>query len=270
MRGVHVIERGSGTPLVLVHGHGLDHRSLLPLDPVVEAAGGWRRIYLDLPGTAGTPIGDVAGTQDVVDAVLDELGRRLGDEPFAVLGMSFGGMVAREVAHVLRPQVLGVATVAGVFVAEHARRAVPPVTVLRTDPEALALVGPDAADYAELAVVQDVENARAFLAHVQPGIAAADDAALARIAARYALEREPEDAHPEPFTRPTLILTARQDQVVGYADAWDRHEHYPRATFVVLDAAGHNAHLDRPAVTAALVTDWLARVRADADRGMPT
>lgn len=262
VRDVHVIERGSGTPLVLVHGHGLDHRSLLPLDPVVEAAGGWRRLHLDLPGTAGTPIGDVASTQDVVDAVLAELGRRLGDEPFAVLGMSFGGMVARQVAHVLRPRVLGLATLAGVFVAEHARRAVPPATVLRTDPAALALAGAAADDYAELAVVQGVENARAFLEHLQPGIAGADDAGLARIAARYALEREPEDAYPEPFTQPALVLTARQDQVVGYADAWARVEHYPRATFVVLDAAGHHAHLDRPALTAALVADWLERVRA--------
>lgn len=267
---MNVVEHGTGTPLVLLHGFGLDHRVLLPLDPVLEAAGGWRRLYVDLPGAGGTPVGDVASTQDVVAAVEDELERRIGDEPFAVLGQSFGGMVARQVAHDLRPRVLGLATVAGVFVAEHARRAVPPVTVLRADPEALALVGPAAADYAELAVVQDVENARAFLAHVQPGIATADEVGLARIAARYALEREPEDAHPEPFAQPTLILTARQDQVVGYADAWDRHEHYPRATFVVLDAAGHNAHLDRPAVTAALVGDWLARVRADADGGMPT
>jgi len=261
---VNVIDRGSGTPLVLLHGFGLDHRALLPLDPVVEAAGGWRRLYLDLPGAGGTPAGDVASTQDVVAAVEEELDRRIGDQPFAVLGQSFGGMVARQVAHDLRPRVLGLATVAGVFVAEHARRDVPPATVLRTDPAAVALAGEAASDYAEDAVVQSEAHVRAFLEHVRPGLLAADTRALARIAARYALDREPEDADPEPFTAPGLVLTARQDHVVGYEDAWARRSHYPRTTFAVLDAAGHDVQLEQPAVTAALVADWLARMRADA------
>jgi pimeloyl-ACP methyl ester carboxylesterase len=32
----------------------------------------------------------------------------------------------------------------------------------------------------------------------------------------------------------------------------------------VLDAAGHNAHLERPDLTAALVKDWLIRTSAAA------
>ncbi len=250
--------------MVLLHGFGLDHRVLLPLDAVFASAGGWRRIYLDLPGTEGTPIGDVASTEDVVRAVEEELSRRIGDQPFAIVGQSFGAMVARRVAHDLRPRVLGLATVAGVFVAEHAHRVVPPVAILRADPAALALAGDAAEDYAEQAVVQSVANVTAFLAHVRPGLLGADQEGLDRIAARYTLDREPEDADPEPFTQPCLILTARQDQVVGYEDAWARREHYPRATFVVLDAAGHGVHLDRPALTAALLADWVGRVRAAA------
>ena len=265
---MHAIDVGTGTPLILLHGFGVDHRLLLPLDPTIEAAGGWRRIYLDLPGTAGTPIGDAASTRDAVDAVEQEIARRIGEEPFAILGNSFGAMIARQVAHDLRSRVLGLATLAGVFVAEHARRVVPPQTVLRTDPEALALagqVGQDAAaEYAEMAVVQTMENARAFLDHVYPGLRAVDEPGLERIAARYSLPQEPEDADPAPFTPPCLLITARQDQVVGYEDAWARREHYPRATFVVLDAAGHNAHLDQPVVTNALLMEWLGRVRAAA------
>lgn len=262
---MHAVDLGTGTPIVLLHGFGLDHRSLLPLDAVFEAAGGWRRLYLDLPGTQGTPIGDVASTQDVVDAVEEELDRRIGDQPFAILGNSFGGMVARQVAHDLKPRVLGLATVAGVFVAEHARRVVPPATVLRTDPAALELAGDAAQDYAEDAVVQSVAHAQAFLDHIRPGLVAADQEGLARIAARYALDPDPEDADPEPFTRPCLMITARQDQVVGYQDAWARQEHYPRATFAVLDAAGHGVHLDQPTLTAALIADWVDRVRAEGE-----
>jgi len=267
---MHTVERGAGTPLVMVHGFGVDHRILLSLDPVLDAVGGWRRIYVDLPGTAGTPVGEVAGTRDVVDAVEREIERRLGDEPFAILGNSFGGMVARQVAHDARARVLGLATLAGVFVAEDERRTLPPRTVLREDPEAVRTAGDAADDYVEMAVEQHVDGVRAFLAHVHPGLRSVDQAALERIAQRYTLDVEPEDASPEPFTAPALFVTGRQDHVVGWEDALPRLAHYPRATFAVLDAAGHNVHLERPAPAAALVVDWLERVRAARAGSGPT
>jgi pimeloyl-ACP methyl ester carboxylesterase len=257
-------DEGSGTPVVLLHGFGLDHRSLLPLGAVVERAGGWRRIHLDLPGTAGTPAGGIRSTQEVADAVVAEIRARLGDEPFAVLGNSFGGMIARHVAHELRPQVLGLATIAGVFVARHAGRTVPPRTVLRRDAAVEPILGDALAGYRDGAVVESAEGARAFLAHVLPGLASVDEVALARIQQRYALDREPEDAHPEPFLPPTLHLSGRQDEVVGHQDAARRLEHYPRATFAALDGAGHGILLEQPDLCAALIGEWLRRMRAEA------
>ncbi len=258
--GMHVVERGSGTPLVLFHGFGVDHRLLLPLDAAVQSAGGWRRLYIDLPGHGGSPAGEVASAEDVVVAVETELRDRVGDEPFAVLGNSFGGMIARRVAHDFRHRMLGLATIAGVFIANHADRTLPDRTVLVEDPSVLDELGEIAPQYAEMAVIQSRENARAFLEHAHPGLASADPTAAERISERYALAVEPEDASPAPFTQPALFITGRQDPVVGYHDAWARMEHYPRATFAALDAAGHNVHLDRSAVAQALVADWLARV----------
>ncbi|MCL3817942.1 alpha/beta fold hydrolase [Aeromicrobium wangtongii] len=259
---MHVVERGAGTPLVLLHGFGADHRLLLPLDGAIERAGQWRRLYVDLPGHGQTPAGGVASTEDVVAAVDAEIARRLGDEPFAILGNSFGAMIARRIAHDRRDQVLGLATVAGVFIAEHDHRTVPERVVLVEDAAVVAGLGDAAEAYAEMAVFQTAENAQAFREHAEPGEAAADHDAMGRIAERYELAEMPEEASPEPFVAPSLFVTARQDQVVGYEDAWARLEHYPRATFSVLDAAGHNVHLDRPPLVGALVTDWLERVVA--------
>ncbi|GAB2462055.1 pimeloyl-ACP methyl ester carboxylesterase [Conyzicola lurida] len=256
-------ESGSGTPLVLLHGFGLDHRSLLPLDPTFERSGDWRRIYLDLPGATRSPATGMKSTQDVADAVVAEITSRLGDEPFAVLGNSFGGMIARHVAHELRPQVLGLATLAGVFVAPHPQRTVPPRTVLHRDPDIEPLLGAALDQYREDAVVESTDDARAFLAHILPGIEGADAQAIDRIAAHYALDLEPEDAHPKPFVQPTLHLTGRQDDVVGYSDAWNRIDHYPRATYATLDAAGHNVVIEQAGLCSALVTDWLQRMRRE-------
>jgi pimeloyl-ACP methyl ester carboxylesterase len=254
-------ETGSGIPVVLLHGFGLDHRSLLPLDPTFERSGRWRRIYLDLPGATGSPAKAVASSQEVADAVVEEIRARAGAEPFAVLGNSFGGMIARYVAHELRSQVLGLATLAGVFVAPRDERTVPPRTVLRREPGIVPLLGAALAHYREDAVVESTADARAFLQYVLPGIDGADQRALDRIAESYSLDREPEDKHPEPFSQPALHLTGRQDDAVGYSDAWSRIGHYPRASFAALDAAGHNLLFEQPELCSALVADWLERIR---------
>ena len=259
---MHVVERGEGVPLILLHGFAVDHRMLLPLDPVFESAGEWRRLYFDLPATEGTPLGLVASAEDVVCMVEDEIRQLVGTGQFAILGNSFGGMIARRVVHDLRPQVLGLATLAGVFVAERERRVLPPRTILRQDSAVLARLGAAAEEFARIAVVQDARTAGAFAEHDWPGLASADQAGLAVIAERYALDREPEDASPEPFTQPCLFIAARQDHMVGYEDAWARIEHYPRATFAVLDAAGHNVHQEQPELTRAFLTDWLHRITA--------
>ena len=63
------------------------------------------------------------------------------------------------------------------------------------------------------------------------------------------------------FAYPTLIVTGRQDNVIGYLDAWSILEAYPRATFAVLDRAGHFLGLlERSDLFSNLVCDWLDRV----------
>ncbi len=56
-------------------------------------------------------------------------------------------------------------------------------------------------------------------------------------------------------------MTGRQDSTVGYARAWELLERYPRATFAVLDGAGHALPHEQPELLRALVTEWLDRVR---------
>lgn len=255
-------ENGSGRPLILVHGFGVDHQILLPLDDALTESG-WRRIYIDLPWI-GQSVSEAPDTcQGVADAVVDEIRDHLGDEPFAILGNSFGGMLARYVAHELAEQSLGLATLVGAFVADSAQRALPEHRVIVASAEAVHAAGEGAADYAELAVVQSSESARAFIELVVPGLKRANQAVLEQIAASYALDYEPEDVHPEPFDRPSLHIFGRQDQVTGYEDGLALRAHYSRGTFAVVDAGGHNVHLERPALVGALITDWLARIDAD-------
>jgi pimeloyl-ACP methyl ester carboxylesterase len=69
-----------------------------------------------------------------------------------------------------------------------------------------------------------------------------------------------------PFSKPTLIVVGRQDSVVGYRDAWDVIENFPRATFAVLDYAGHAIGFgERDTIFMALVNDWIDRLERDTE-----
>jgi pimeloyl-ACP methyl ester carboxylesterase len=59
---------------------------------------------------------------------------------------------------------------------------------------------------------------------------------------------------------PTLMVTGRQDSCVGYSDLWKIPEIYPRASFIVLDKAGHNLEIEQPILFNALVQEWLERI----------
>ncbi|WNM23293.1 alpha/beta fold hydrolase [Demequina capsici] len=263
---MHIVERGSGTPIVLIHGFGVDHRVLTSLDDVIANAGGWRRLYVDLPGHGRSAGDGVSSTDEVAEAVKAAIQDRLGDAAFAVIGNSFGGMIARRVAHDLRDRILGLATVAGVFIASVDDRTVPERSLVLEDAALVESLGDAGGAFADMAVVHTAENAQAFLRHVQPGLEAADQATMDRIADEYGFAEEPEEESPDPFTAPSLFLMGRQDHVVGYEDAWARQAHYPRATFATLDSAGHNVHLERPEVANVLMLDWLQRMRAEAQR----
>ena len=56
------------------------------------------------------------------------------------------------------------------------------------------------------------------------------------------------------------MITGRQDDAVGYEDQFDLLGSYPRMTYIALDRAGHNVHLDQPDVTRALVGEWLDKM----------
>lgn len=233
---------------------------MLPLEDVVHGSD-WRLVFLDLPwAEAASGTSTAASAGDVADEVLAEIDGHLGDEPFAVIGNSFGGMIARHVAHERRDRVLGLATLAGVVEPTHADRVVPERTVVHSELSVLEAAGAAREAFEEVSVIQDAAALTAFERYVLPGLRGADAAVMDRIADDYALPGLPEEVHPEPFTAPALHLFGRQDDVVGYEDGLRLREHYPRGTFVVLDAAGHNVHLEQPEVTAALVRDWLARI----------
>ena len=248
---VHYVERGDGTPVVVLHGAGVDHREVMAcLDPVLDAAGGYRRIYPDLPGMGRTPAPEtIRSADDVLDVLLAVVDAVVGDHRLLLAGHSAGGYFAEAIARRRPEQVAGLALVCPLLADVHD---VPAHVVTQRTGD----VGEG--EFGGYFTVQTPEMLDRYERFVRPGALLADHGALERIGARWELS-----AHGRqngPYRGPTLVLTGRQDSTVGYAGAWDLLDGYPHATFAVLDSAGHALPHEQPELLGALLTEWLRRV----------
>ncbi|MGI5177549.1 alpha/beta fold hydrolase [Dactylosporangium sp. CA-152071] len=261
---MHLVTHGAGTPVLALHGWTVDHRIMSGcLEPLFTRRPGYRRLYPDLPGMGRTPAGTATTTDDILAAVLTLVGTVLGAAPFLLVGESFGGYLARAVARTLPDQVLGLALLCPVGqTLDRDLRVRPPHQVLRSTPGLLDDLDPATrAAYTDGAVVQTPQTLHRFHDEIAPAIQLTDHAAIARFEQHWHLTDGPEG--PAPFGRPTLILCGRQDSSVGYADQYALLPHYPRATFAVLDVAGHNLQIDQPTLFEALMDEWLDRCTAE-------
>ncbi|MEE6257042.1 alpha/beta fold hydrolase [Plantactinospora sonchi] len=262
---LHSVEHGEGVPVLALHGWTPDHRLMSGcLEPVFAGRRGYRRIYPDLPGMGKSSApADIVSSDDVLAAVQDFVDETIGDTPFLLVGESYGGYLARGLVRSRPEQVLGLALICPIGTAvEHADRTRPEHQVLRADPDLISTLDRRLAEeFTEIAVVQSAETLRRFQDEIMSGLDLADRTAMARIRQRWELRTVPETG--PAYDRPSLILTGRQDSSVGYVDQLALLPHYPRASFAVLDVAGHNLQFEQPELFDALVREWLDRVAAE-------
>lgn len=256
-------EYGEGTPVLLLHGYYPDHRLMTGcMEPIFQQRPGYRRIYPDLPGMGRTPASESVNNSDaMLDTVLEFIGRVIPEGHFLVAGQSYGGYLARGVVARRKASVDGALFLCPMTVPRYKERDIPKHTVLSRDEAFLStLNNDDAQDYFEMAVVQNKDTWERYQHEIVSGVRLANVEYLKRIRRTgygFSFDLAAEEAI---FDQPALFLTARQDASTGYRDVFQILEHYPRATFAVLDRAGHNLQIEQPTLFAALVEEWLDRV----------
>lgn len=102
-------------------------------------------------------------------------------------------------------------------------------------------------------------NWQRYLEEIISGIQIADEAFLTRIKEQYAFSFDV-DSQISLYEKPSLFLLGKQDSVTGYKDAWSLLDKFPRATFAVLDKAGHNLQIEQDVLFHSLINEWLDRV----------
>jgi pimeloyl-ACP methyl ester carboxylesterase len=258
---IYYEETGFGRPLFALHGWTLDHRHMLShLEPLFAEREGWRRIYPDLPGMGRTRATDRITDQDhMLDIVLGFIDTVAPGERFVVAGVSYGGYMARGVVHHRGEQVDGLMIAVPAVEPEFENRKLPNHQVLSRDADYLAALEPDEQNLSGLLVVQSMEALDFTRTYLAPAVAVADHAFLDRLYANYSFSFDV-DLLAQPFSAPSLIVTGRFDHRCGYQDAYQLLDNYPRATFAVLDRAGHLLNVEQKALFEALASEWLDRV----------
>lgn len=254
---------GEGYPIVMLHGWSLDHHVMLhAMEPLFEKRSGWKRIYIDLPGMGHSELQpSIQNSDDILEAILHLLDEIIPGQPFIICGNSYGGYIARGMVRSRQDAVRGLLLMAPLTIPELDERVVPQQTVLKRDSNLISHLSPDEADaFCSMGVVQGQTEWERFRNEILLPSKETNYEFLNQIRQNgYGFTFDISSK----LEYPTLIITGRQDNVVGYHDAWRLIEDYPRATFAVLDMAGHNLQIEQTDVFNALVHNWLNRLESE-------
>lgn len=258
---VNYERRGTGSPLVLVHGIGHRWQAWTPvLDRLAEQHD---VIAIDLPGfgrSAPMPAGrehDLPSTMAVLGEVFDQLGVQ---SPH-IAGNSLGGLIAVEAAAQGLVASATALSPAGFWVDNKDRfRALATLKLLRTGavaprPFGRALTGSPLLRKASLGVLYahpervDVRSARGDMAALRSAPAFNPTLRTGRTFSWTG---------PEP-TVPLTIAWAERDKVLPLRQAARAKELLPNAHHVTLPGCGHVPMIDEPELVARTILDTCAR-----------
>ncbi len=258
---------GSGTPVVMIHGWSVDHRLMKGcMEPIFQSLDTpWQRIYFDLPGMGNTKgPAWITGTDQMLEVVLDFIDGVLPNQHFLVAGESYGGYLARGVIKARQALVEGLLLICPTAIQETRLDHLPPFQVLEKDEAFLSRLSDEDRQYfSGINVVQNQRVWERFAQDVLPGLKVADYRFLENCLSQNVPYKVNVDQIEKPYRQPALFVMGRQDVAVGYRDHWQLIENFPRASFMILDKAGHNLQIEQAVLFNAMVKEWLERVQAE-------
>lgn len=239
--------KGEGIPIVLVHGAGCDHHIF---DELVLHLTPLELILIDLPGRSGTASAPAASAGEAA-AFLKGLLDALGVERAIVLGHSFGGAVALELALSAKARVAGL-----VLVSTGARLRVHPAILAAMD--AAAEAGPQS--LANLPWLSDTDPA--LVERVERHVTQVPSKTT--VADWHAADAFDRMARLSEIESPALVVTGSQDALTRPKYARYLAENLKDARLALIEGAGHMLPVENARELSAEVRAWLEMTFAPA------
>jgi pimeloyl-ACP methyl ester carboxylesterase len=248
---VHVMRGGTGAPVLFLHAAG----GAATWHPyLARLAGAAEVIAPDHPGFGGTDeLPEVEAMDDLVYHYLDVLDRLGLDRPH-VVGGSFGGWIAAELA-VAAPHRVGSLTLLGAVGLRLPEHPVADLFIMTPD-QLVDILFKDTAKAA--GVFPESPDVDQILAAYR------DATGLARFCWVPFMSNPKLERRLHRITAPTQVIWAADDRLVPIAHGRRYAELIPNARFAVVEDCGHAMYFERPAefaeLTAAFLTsDGVAR-----------
>ncbi|MFX1496238.1 MAG: alpha/beta fold hydrolase [Promethearchaeota archaeon] len=254
---------GEGLPILMIHGFTPDHHIVKgPMESIFQNRSGFKRIYFDLPGMGKTEGKKWIKTSDqILEIITQFIEKVLPNKKFLIVAESYGGYLARGLIYKNLYQILGICFICPLIVPDPQKRDLPEFTPIIKEETFLETLDPKDKDgFKNLAIIQNERVWKGFKDNVLIGLQAADEKFLDEIFNKGYSFSFNVDQMRKKFEEPVLFLLGKQDIAVGYKDAWKILESYPRASFVILDKAGHLLEVEQKILFEPLVNEWLDRV----------
>lgn len=248
---IHYEIRGTGIPVVFLHGLCLDLNFMKENYAEYFDSKKYQQIYLDLPGMGKSssfseplPSGDYLCT--VITRFLDSLGIK----DFYLCGHSYGGYLALGIAYRCAQQVKGLFLTCPVITA-NANKRITEKHLNLTLAEIKPTNATDYADYKEMNVVINDLSWQKYQKEIVSGLQQCDFQFIEQLQRddfkAYQLNDE-ENIKKWQTQIPTFLLLGRHDQIVGFREQSKLSLTFVNCNLLVLDSAGHNLPLDRPQI----------------------
>jgi len=257
---VHYEEYGEGTPILCIHGSYVDHRMMVEfLEPAFTHEHGYRRIYIDLPGMGKTPSASwIKSSDDMLEILIEFINIVIGNEKFLLTGASYGGYLSLGLIHEINERINGVLLICPMIDPREDNPENLPERQILSKPKQLDFIKDEFSGYLDMAVVVTKKSYEKWQNSIQPAINIADIEFLTNHLNMWYRSDLQEAVNKVKFDKPSCILTGRQDHNTGYKIANELVERFPRATFSILDCAGH--FMEREPLIERMVKDWIERV----------
>jgi pimeloyl-ACP methyl ester carboxylesterase len=256
---------GNGIPIIMLHGFPLDHNVMKScLEPIFLKRNGYKRIYFDLPHMGKSSSDNwIQSSDDILTVVIEFIEKIVREDYFIIASESYGSYLARGLISKYIKKVRACLFLCPVIIPEPSKRTLPKYKVFEVDKEFVATLKTKEAQEFQLCVFQNEIIWDRFKSEILLPIQISNKSVLDKIYSYNYKFSFDVDKTIKSFDRPVLFILGRQDVSTGYRDAWNLVERFPRASFVVLDMAGHNLQIEQPQAFNCLVNNWLDRIEIE-------
>ena len=256
-------EYGEGKPILIIHGLTCSMELMKGcIEPIFKEVNGYKRIYIDLlgMGKSNKCSLEYASSDKILEMLLSFIKEKI-DKEFLLVGESYGGYLSRGILSKCYKNIEGLMLLCPMIIPNDTKRTLPERNLKFHDKEFLEKIDKNKRElFLEYMIIANEKMYKRFEKEVISGIEQANNDFIKKLRENYSFSfNVDEEIKMINFSKPSLFITGRQDNTVGYYDLYNLLEDYPRATFVILDTAGHNLQIEQEEVFNSLFLNWAER-----------